>query len=217
MQYGREFMREVDRTHAKFDYTPDFWELTARMRIPVVTGSYNSAVYLPNALITLHPDVFHGCWTFTRFHELAHVVLRDSGIEQQLWHEADCIEQFRTWCEAYCDFGAAQFQAPNPLLHATLARHGYSPAAILELARLTGVDLFDAMSRVAHGFLEDDAARTAFLTQGRYLRRAVTTSAWFPFQQGDSIPEPALTLPGAILSVLPERFGRGRVLGVVLG
>ncbi|SMB83103.1 hypothetical protein [Deinococcus hopiensis] len=86
---------------------------------------------------------------------------------------------------AYCSFGAAQFQMPNPMLRRALSRYGYSPRAVLALTRVAGVDLFDAMYRVTHGFLGSDARRTAFLTQGSYLRKAVTTNAWFPHKATD--------------------------------
>lgn len=214
MHYGQDFSEAIDRQHALFDYDTDFWSLTQRMRIPVIEGTYNSAVYLPEPLITLHPDHFHGEWTFTRFHELAHTVLRDSGIEAQLRADAEYPEQFRCWMEAYCNFGAAQFQMPNPLLERVLRRHGYSPRAVLTLAQVAGVDLFDAMNRFTHGGLESGARRATLLFQGSYVRRAVTTVPWFPHQDGDRLPEPNISIPGIQLLRLPERFGRGRVLGV---
>lgn len=218
MHYGRAFMEAVDELHAGYDYDPDFWSLTRRLNIPVTVGDYNSAVVLPGRppqkLITLHNDVYFGTWTFTRFHELAHFVLRDSGIEKQLRGEADEPEQFNSWVEAYCNFGAAQFQIPNPTLMRVLRRWGYSPRAIVSLTDYDGVDLFDAMYRVAHGFLEDDARRIVMLLQGSHLRKCVTTT-WFPHSEGERLPEVAVSYPSTRLLSLPERYGRGRVLGVL--
>jgi hypothetical protein len=218
MHYGREFMEAVDELHAQYDYDPDFWSLTRRLNIPVAVGEYNSAVILPGRpprkLITLNSDVYYGTWTFTRFHELAHFVLRDSGIEKQLRGEADDPNQFTAWVEGYCNFGAAQFQAPNPMLRRVLGRWGYAPHAVLELADLDGVDLFDAMHRVAHGFLDDDARRTVMLIQNKRLRKCVSTT-YFPHDEGQRLPEATVTYPGTRLLTLPERFGWGRVIGVL--
>ncbi|SMB85914.1 ImmA/IrrE family metallo-endopeptidase [Deinococcus hopiensis] len=215
MLYGQEFAEAIDYRHGLHGYVTDFWALTSSMNIAVQEGTYNSAVFLPRPVITLEPEVYYSDWSFTRFHELAHTVLRDSGIGWQLAQEADYPEQYRAWIEAYCNFGAAQFQMPNPMLRRVLSQYGYSPQAVLALTRVAGVDLFDAMYRVTHGFLESDARRTAFLTQGSYLRKAVTTNAWFPHSEGDRIPEVALTLSGAKLLTLPLRFGRNRVLGLL--
>lgn len=218
MHYGREFIQAVDQTHRAFGYETDFWALSERMNIPVIQGEYNSSLVLPGQipqpLITLRPEVYHGRWSFTRFHELAHAVLRDSGIETQLRYEADEPEQFRAWVEAYCNFGAAQLQIPNPELRRVLRRWGYSPEAVVALARVEGVDLFDAMHRVAFGFLEDDAHRTVLLLQGRHLRKCVTTT-WFPHAEGQRLPEVSVTYPSAQLLRLPARFGWSRVLGVI--
>lgn len=216
MHYGQDFMRAVDERHRLYDYNTNFWELTACMHIPVVEGCYNSAVYIPAPLITLRPEVYYGDWSFTRFHELAHTVLRDSGIEAQLWADAEYPEQFRSWVEAYCNFGAAQFQIPNHQLRRVLGVFGQSPRAVVKLAEQPGVDLFDAMQRVALGFLDDDAARTLFLTQGSYVRRVYTTKIYTPLAEGDRVPEAALTLAGAKLLALPLRYGRGRVLGLLI-
>lgn len=215
MHYGRDFMLAIDRQHRAHGYNTSFWELAAGMHIPVIEGSYNSAVYLPSPLITLTPEVYGSYWSFTRFHELAHTVLRDSGIEAQLWHDAEYPEQFRAWVEAYCNFGAAQFQVPNWMLRQTLRAYGATPRAVLRLTEQAGVDLFDAMQRVAYGFLDDDAARTVFLSQGSYVRRVCTTRLYAHMQAGDRLPEAALLGAGAKLLTLPERFGRGRVLGIL--
>lgn len=215
MRYGRDYIKAIDQRHALHDYNTNFWELAASMSIPVVQAEHNSALYLPAPLITLDPEVYSSYWSFTRFHELAHVVLRDSGIEAQLAQDADSPEQFVAWMEAYCNFGAAQFQVPNPLLRHVLRRHGYCPEAVVEVAHISGVDLFDAMYRLTHGFLEPEATRTTFLTQGSYLRKAVTTSRWFPHREGDRLPEVGLAIPQARLLALPEKFGRHRVLGTL--
>lgn len=215
MYFGAEFAEAIDERHRKYQYILDFWELTRLMRIPVKQGDYNSTVYLPGPHVTLDYETYHGYWTFTRFHELAHTVLRESGIEKKLYEEAEYPEQFRSWVEAYCNYGAAQFQMPNPLLRQVLEWYGYHPRAILELAKLTGVDLFDAMNRLTHDLLDPDARRASFLTQSSYLRKVVTTNDWFPYSEGDRVPEVMLSLPGAKLLKLPERFGQHRVLGVV--
>lgn len=218
MHYGREFMEAVDDLHAHHEYDPDFWSLSRRLNIPVTVGEYNSAVVLPGdppqKLITLQPDVLHGAWSFTRFHELAHFVLRDSGIEKQLRGEADDPDQLLAWVEGYCNFGAAQFQAPNPVLKRVLNKYGYSPRAVVALTEIDGVDLFDGMHRVAHGFLDDDAQRTVMLIQNMRLRKCVTTT-YFPHEEGQRLPEAVVTYPGTRLLTLPDRFGWGRVLGVL--
>jgi hypothetical protein len=220
MEHGREFMEAVDALHRKYGYETDFWTLSERMNIPVIQGEYNSSLVLPGSvpqpLITLRPEVYHGEWSFTRFHELAHSILRVSGIEAQLRAEAEQPEQFRAWAEAYCNFGAAQLQIPNPLLRRVLRRWDCSPEAVLALAQMHGVDLFDAMYRVGFGFLEDDAQRTVLLLQGSHLRKCVTTT-WFPHSEGQRIPEVALTYPSARLKQLPGRFGWRRTLAVLKG
>ncbi|WP_278911589.1 hypothetical protein [Deinococcus wulumuqiensis] len=215
MRYGRDFIKAIDHRHALHGYNTNFWQLAASMSIPVVQAEHNSALYLPAPLITLDPEVYGSYWSFTRFHELAHIVLRDSGIEAQLAQDADHPEQFVSWMEAYCNFGAAQFQMPNPVLRHLLGIYGYGPEVVVQLAGVSGVDLFDAMYRVTHGFLEADATRTTFLTQGSYLRKAVTTNRWFPHREGDRLPEVALAIPQARLMSLPERWGRHRVLGTL--
>lgn len=211
MHYGRAFMLEIDRVHKQHDYDLNFWTLSAAMGVAVTEAEYNSAVFFAEPVITLHPDYYYGEWSFTRFHELAHVVLRRSGIQQQLLQDADHPEQYRAWVEAYCNYGAAQFQAPNHLLEQVLRELGYTPAAIVRLASMVGVDLFDAMNRVTFGFLEASAHRTTVLTQGGYIRRIVTTDG-FPHQEGDELPlqaiQQGMTVP------LEQRFGRGRALSM---
>lgn len=211
MHYGRAFMLEIDRVHARHNYDLNFWTLSAAMGVAVTEAAYNSAVFLAEPVITLHPDYYYGEWTFTRFHELAHIVLRRSGIQQQLFHDAEYPEQYNAWVEAYCNFGAAQFQAPNYILERVLREHGFTPAAVVELASMVGVDLFDSMSRVTFGFLDSRAQRTSVLTQGGYIRRIVTTDH-FPHQVGDELPRGAQQQASVL--TLPSRFGRGRALNM---
>lgn len=215
MYFGAEFAQAIDERHRQHGYVMDFWELARLMRIPVKQGDFNSTVYMPGPHVTLDYETYHGYWTFTRFHELAHTVLRDSGIEARLFHQAEYPEQFRAWVEGYCNFGAAQFQMPDPVLRQVLDTHGYAPAAVVELAQLTGVDLFDAMNRTTHGLIDHGAQRSAFLIQSSYVRKVVTTD-WFPYSEGDRVPEVSLLLPNAKLLRLPEQFGRHRVLGMMV-
>lgn len=215
MSLGTDFLQFVDQVHAQHGYEADFWRLTASLNIPVAPGPFNSTVSLPRTVITLEEGVYHSNRTYVKMHEISHALLRDSGIEQELeWH-CDSPEEFKAQVEAFCNYGAAQLQMPNPLLDAALSRDGLTPEAVLYLADKAETTVPIAMRRVVYGRLEPDAHRAALVTQRSYVKDLASANVPLDFSVGTRVPEIALTVPTAKLKRLPEAYGTGLTLGVV--
>lgn len=214
-ELGARFLAFVDRVHAGHDYEPNFWRLAAGLGIPVAKGPFNSTVSLPRTVITLEETVYHSERTFVKMHEVSHALLRDSGIEAELWHLCESPEEFRAQVEAYCNFGAGQLQMPGPLLDEALRRYGVSPGAVLHLSEASGASLAAALRRLVYGRLEPDAHRAAFVTRGSYVRDVASANIPLEFSVGTRVPEIALEVPTATLRRVPEAYGAGLTLGTV--
>nr|WP_255520342.1 hypothetical protein [Deinococcus sp. DB0503] len=163
----------------------------------------------------MEEGIYHSDRTFVKMHEISHALLRDSGIEQELQWQCDSPEEFLAQVEAYCNYGAAQLQMPNPLLDRATRRYGLTPGAVLHLAEAAGTTIPIAMRRVVYGRLEPDAHRAAFLTQRSYVKDVASANVPLEFSVGSRVPEIALEVPTAKLKRVPEAYGSRMTLGTV--
>jgi hypothetical protein len=203
------FVTYVQQVHAHHNHVTDWRQLAAILGVLVKPGPFNSCLPGEPTIITLMPDSYTGRWSYKPMHELAHFLLRQSGIEAELIRQAGDLNAALPAIEALCHHAAGLLQMPAPLLAEATARHGQSGAAILHLQQGSRASLASAMRRWAHA--EPDAHRGAFLTVGHYVTDAVSHNYRLPFWRLDRVPEVALRHPEVALVSL----GKRQALGVV--
>ena len=203
-----EFLKKLQATHAKHDYTPDPYELATREGIQIIKGRQNQASAGPPAVIILTEDRYMARRRFTMAHEFGHVEMQRLGLEDAIAAEVD-PDDADTHIEAVANFGAGLLLMPEPMVLEILKEHRRTPQAILALAKKGRVSLSAAMRRFVSFDLEAELA--AFATSGSYIADTATCNRALPFYRYDRVPEVGLMLPdAALMAVTPCK-----VLGVV--
>lgn len=212
---GAFFSNYIDTVHERHNYEKDFWKLAHSLDIPVEPGRFNRTGFFPRPVITLEEYLFYSPKTYTKMHEICHVLLVDSGVAEELWANSENPEEYRAQAEAYCNFGAAQLQITNHELQQARRLYGDSPRAILHMLDKSGViDPKVAARRLTFGEMEDDARRAAFMVRRGVVRDQCSANLPLPFKHGDLVKDLHILVPDARLLTLDP--ANRLVLGTVV-
>ncbi|AFZ66101.1 ImmA/IrrE family metallo-endopeptidase [Deinococcus peraridilitoris] len=185
------YLAHIQRTHAAYGYELDFRRLTNMMgvRVRIVDHEYSSATANPPAVINLcKEDVGvgdHG--RFTRFHELAHILMQQCDVDAALTFYYGDSDQAEEHIERLCNIGARLLLMPAPMLREARVSYGNSAQAVEYLRRHGRVSRSTALRRLV---LDDPHASCAgMVSSGRYVSDLVRLNFRTPFGLFDKLPE----------------------------
>ena len=204
-----QFAEQVKTEHARHGFETEFYALACSMSIMVKSGRFNAAYAGPPPLILLTPDQFTPRRNFTAHHEIAHILLRRSEIETELFRRAETQDEALIYIEAFANFGASLLLMPEPLVEEARLLHGDTPQAILHITQHGKASLGAALRRYVYSDLE--ARRAAFVVAGNYISDAAAANIWLPFWRYDRVSEIREQAPDAALF----QIGPRHVLGTV--
>ena len=207
---AEQFASYVEKEHRRFNHETEFHALAAAMGILVRPGRFNAATSGPPRLITLNADQYTPRRNFSAQHEIGHILLTQSGIEQELESRFETLEDADPYIEGFADLAASLLLMPQPLLEEAHKRYRDRPEAILHLTQEGRVSLGAALRR--HVYADPHARRAAFVVSGNYIADVASANLWLPFWRYDRVPEVHIKVPDAEL--LP--LHREKVLGTVV-
>lgn len=163
-----EFIDHVQKTHRKYKFETDFRVLAQKLNIGVAYYPYNTALtyetFMP--IISINYNQTPERMRFAGMHEIAHVMLYDCGVEDELINliggDPEDAEMF---IEKFCNVAAGYLLTPYPMVHRALDRWDYTPMAVLDLSRMSKASLQTALRRLVH--LDDTASVAGLLTSGQ--------------------------------------------------
>ena len=147
-------------------------------------------------------------------HELAHVMLFWSGLEEEIIQEYGDETGWKV-IENLCWQAVTFLRITQPMLDDALHRHGLSGQAVAHLQRLTRCPPEMALRRVVYD--DPKAERAGWVSSGAYIRDIAQCNWGLPFTWAERVPEPAAKFPlDARFNIhrLPDGF---RSLGVCWG
>ncbi|MFC6592373.1 ImmA/IrrE family metallo-endopeptidase [Deinococcus lacus] len=189
--------------HARTGFETDPERLGHLLGVRFIPGTEARASNGPPSIVTLPKDAYAPRQRFTTHHELGHILVQRSGLEDDIRAEVS-EEDSEAHLELVVNFIAALLVMPQPLVRAIHDEHGDTPQSILALAQAARVSLPAAMHRwVSHDL---GACRAAFLTSGSYISHIATCNAWLPFWRYDRVPELETCLPDVRMATAPNRL-----------
>lgn len=188
--------------HAHVGFETDPRRLAELWGIRFILGSEARATNGPPSIVTLPWYQYTPGQRFTAHHELAHILVQRSGMEDAI--RAEVSEDLaEAHLEAVVNHIAALLVMPQPLVVSATQAFGETPQAILNVADRAGVSLPAALYRwVSH---DPWAERAAFITSGSYIAHVATCNTRLPFWRYERVPEPQEWVPDLNLLAIPSK------------
>ena len=206
-----DFIQHVKRVQKRHDHETDFYRLATSLGLRVAPGTHNAIFPGDPPTITIQYGLYAARYAQRiGMHEIAHYLLWDSGIDQEVQRLHGDWPGAEETLELLAHLGATILHLPDPLLKEARFLHGDEAAALLHLYQSSNAGLGEVLRRWVHA--EEDASRAAWTSAGPYINDIATQNARLPFWKWSRVPEVDIMIPEATLLAVP---GRGRVLGAV--
>jgi len=198
------YLTHVRRTHAAYGYERDFHALARHLRIIVHPGPWNSAVSGPPPRITIAYEEYGSRRRFTSYHELAHILMQQIGIEDALVDYHGTYEEAEWDVEALCNLGASLLLMPDPMVEEALRLYGATPRALQHLREQAHASYSAALRRLVHH--DPNASRAGFIATGRRVMDIARNHFALPFRTYDRLPDvfPSLSAEAGLVRVNVE-------------
>lgn len=182
-----EFLNFIDEIHLRHGQETNFWTLSNHLNVVVRIEKRNSAGILAGQpLITLNPLEYGGRQSFSKMHELAHILLKVSRIERRLIDLHGSVDAAMPHIERLCNLGASRLLMPSHYVEEVLWPAGPTALAVQHLARRAHVSLQAALRRVVH--FEESASLAGFITSRGTVRDTTLHNCRLPFDRSDILP-----------------------------
>jgi IrrE N-terminal-like domain len=200
----------ADQQYADAGYPEHSDALAAALKVRVIIGDENFAVDGPPSIVSQTPDTYAPRQRFTMFHELAHILIQRSGLEDDLLAEVD-EEDAEAHLELVTNHITGRLLIPDPVIRHYVKLHGFTPTAITEIRRQARASLAATIRRVATWQPEREA--TIFLVGDRYILDVASSDPWNRLRRYDRVPDLRAAMPDAeLLALSPVRR---RTLGLI--
>lgn len=208
MRYATQAALALARhEHARVNYEGDPEHLAALWNVRIIPGQDNRATYGPPSVITRKAHEYAPRQRFSMFHEYAHILIQKGGLEGDIRAEVD-DDDSEEHLELVANAIAGILAMPDPVLHLSLERYGFSPQAILDVQRACRVSTAAAMRRFVQA--QSDAPRTAFMVGATHVLDVASSDPNNRIYRWDRLPDARASYPDAqLLSV-----GRNRPITI---
>ncbi len=191
----------ADRLHRRVDYDRNIHRICQRLGIGIRLGERSSVVPGPPPSIVLAPDVIGWSRSAQAFHEIAHLIVLLTGIEDDVMSTVADDQEARRMVERLCRLTMGVLQVPRPVLQRALRANGYGPAGLMDARREARVSVDTILTRWAHD--DPDGERAAFVMAGSYVKKVEAHNMPAPFRPHDRVPEVNQVLPQAKVITVP--------------
>lgn len=206
------FIREVKEWHALAGNERNAYQLSRLLGIRIRPGARNSVIPGPPATVILEPHLLGNLDSDFVRHEVAHVLMWWSGVEDMLIAEHGSFELARPQIEGLCHAAVGFLRAPQDLVNTALKRYGFTARAVRFVQVQTGMTPQAALKRVIYD--DPHACRAGFITSGKYISDVATCNAGLPFWVFDRVPDPTLLFPPEANASFSRLPGGSRLIGV---
>ena len=205
----------VKNVHRYFGYEADPWRLAHRLGLAVAWGKDTC---LDGKVIILGPECRSSRKAAAQGirHEIAHYLIRKSGVEKQLLKWRCTYEDGMRHIEKMAFHSELVLQIPDPIYLEAIRKFGNMPNAVLEMCERTDAALADGLRRWVYA--EVGEKRGAFIYQRGLIVDIAAANVWMPFWVWDEVDDPLYRLPTATMLPLPpewREYGQDCKLGVV--
>lgn len=200
----------VEGEHARLGYPSQPEELAGRLGVRIIVGRENFATDGPPAIISQTPDTYAPRQRFTMLHELAHVLIQRSQLEDDLMAEVDA-EDGEAHLEAVVNHVTGRLLMPEPLFAHYIRLYGFTPEALLHIRQAAGASLAATIRRAASW--EPERRATIFLAGEHYVLDVASADPWNRLRRYDRLPDARAHFPEADLLSLSRL--KSRTLGIL--
>ncbi|WP_272976892.1 hypothetical protein [Deinococcus geothermalis] len=211
----REFISYLKEVQAAIGHEANAFRAARLLEISMKVGAENYVLTESDPPVMHLQPWFYGWNNDVIRHEMAHIILAWSRVEAHLIRDFGSREAALPMIENLCNQALAFLQITQPMVNAAVKRHGVSAQAVRHLMRLSGAHA----DRALHRLIQDDpdAARSGFVTSGKYIGQVSYCNLPLPFWLFERVPEPALRFPpdtNATFSRIPNTHN---LIGVCWG
>lgn len=201
----------VKKVQAFYQDEPDPWLMAHKLGLTIEYGREDA---LHGRVITLSFDTRRSRRRSAEVirHEIAHYLMRKSGVEQKMLELRGSYEEGLPSIEKVCYHGALVLLIPDSVFKEAMEEADTLPEAIVLMCEKTGATIGEASRRWVYA--EAGAKRAALITRGRLIVDAAKSNCWLPVWKYDQLDDVKYELPGAEMLQLPDTFGRDQTLYV---
>ncbi|WP_414656709.1 ImmA/IrrE family metallo-endopeptidase [Deinococcus sp. VB343] len=201
----------AQRLHAQHDFETDPEKLSHLLGIRIIPGKENRAAHGPPSIITRAADAYAPRQRFTMHHEIAHIVIQRSGLEDAVKAEVD-PDDADDHLELVANYIGALLVMPDPLIVTSLERHGLTPEAILDIRDRAQVSFAAAIRRFTTANVDEPT--TVFISGDSYVLDLASTDPYNRIQRYQRMPDARAEYPNAELLTL-RQYIKPRTIGVL--
>lgn len=207
-----DFISYLKEIQAYVGNEPNAFRAARMLEIQMKVGAENYVLTDTEPPIMHLQPWFYGWNNDVLRHELAHVLLAWSRVEEHLIQEFGSREAARPMIEYLCNQALAFLHIPQNMVDAAVKRHGVSAQAVKTLMRVSGAKA----DRALHRLVQDnpDAARSGFLTNGNYISQVSICNMQLPFWAFHRVPEPTKEFPPEANATFRLLKNRQHLVGV---
>lgn len=196
--------------HAELGYPENPEEFAARAGVRIILGSENYATDGPPSFISQTPDTYAPRQRFTIMHEMAHIAIQRSGLEDDILAEVD-PEDAELHLELVANYLGGVFLLPDPMIQRIVDEYGFTPDGVLRLRAAARASLAATIRRMV-GW-QEEVPRTIILGGQSYILDVASSNPWNRLRRHERLPDMRAAFPEADLLTLPT--ARGYTLGII--
>lgn len=181
------YLKEVKKYSSAAKFERNAYRLSEAFGVRIRPGDRTSVIPGPPVTIIIEPRLLGPINNDAIRHELAHVFMWWSKIEEQLIEEYGCLELALPMIEKLCEAAVLFLKAPQPIVNRGIRQYGVSAKAVMYVQKTAKVTAQEALYRVI--FDDPAAARAGVITSGSYIADMALCNFQLPFWFFDRVPE----------------------------
>ncbi len=182
-----KYIKEIKKYSSMAYYERNAYKLSAALGVRIRPGIRTSVIPGPPETIILEPRLLGSLDNDAIRHELAHVLMWRTNIEQMLIEEFGYVELATPMIEALCRAGVLFLKAPQPVVDRAIRLYGVSARAVKYVHMKGRVTPQEALQRVIYD--DPSAARAGMIMSGSYVSDIAQCNFNLPFWLAHRIPE----------------------------
>lgn len=208
-----KYIKEVKKYSSAANHERNAYRLSEAVGVRIRPGNRTSVIPGPPVTIILEARLLGPVNNDAIRHELAHVFMWWSRIEEQLIEEYGCLELALPMIERLCQAAVLFLKAPQPIVNRAVRQHGVSAKAVRYVQKTARITAQEALYRVIYD--DPTAARAGVITSGNYIADMALCNFRLPFWFCDRVPEiTQLSLPEGSRATFCKGTSHRQLIGV---